>query len=104
MSQMPISYSQDEALSDAKLTHLASKFSFKDLKTLAISSMGFTQTDLINLEGDCGDDRMKHNREILIRWRRKNSTTPDIILVRVHFEAMLNLLTFAEYTFLTKFK
>ena len=48
--------------------------------------MGFTQTDLTNLEGDCGDDTMKHNREILITWRRKNSSTPDIISVTVNFD------------------
>ena len=75
---------QDETLSDAKLTHLASKISWKNLQTLAISSMGFTQTDLTNLEGDCGGDKMKHNREILITWRKKNSSTSDIISVTVH--------------------
>ena len=60
---------------------MTSKIAAKDLTTLAIGHMGFTSVETKNLKDQSHNDLGQYQRDILIIWRNKNSSEPDIQLV-----------------------
>ena len=43
--------------------------------------MGFTSVETTDLKEECHNDLGQYKRELLITWRNKNSSDPDIKLV-----------------------
>ena len=60
-------------LRDAELARLAPKISFTSMRSIAIKRLGFTQPEVESLEYECREDTEKFRREILIKWKNRNS-------------------------------